>query len=76
MMLLEATAKETSHAKKNRPSLLLCARTPRVVRSSIAECTGKGGIDVEDSLDYCANWKKIPVGLANDAGCLRMPEYE
>ena len=58
---------------------LLYTRPPRVVRSSITECTGKGGIDVEDSLDYCANWEKIPVGhggLNNPAGCARMPEYE
>ena len=48
-----------------------------MVRSSIAECTGKGGIDVEDSLDYCANWEKIPVGHGvNNPGCVRVPEYE
>lgn len=49
-------------------------RPAKIVRDAINECTGSGGLNVEDEKDYCMGWKQISVDK-ND-NCTRMEEYE
>ena len=45
-----------------------------MIRDYVEECTGNGGLYVEDSRDYCEGWKQIQVGGDND-NCTEAAEY-
>ena len=46
-----------------------------MIRDSIETCTGHGGINVEDSRDYCIGWKHLRVDGSNE-NCTESDEYK